>query len=86
MKVEKDKKRVCVICTYGSLARGFVHVNPGLRIIDFLNDQREEFIALTSADFSNLKEVHSFKLINELQKKRDVVILSKKAIKWVEQI
>jgi hypothetical protein len=37
MKVEKEKRKAVIVCTDGSLVKGLVHINPGERMIDFLN-------------------------------------------------
>ncbi|MFA5145307.1 MAG: hypothetical protein WC723_04825 [Candidatus Omnitrophota bacterium] len=50
MKVEKEKHKVCITCIDGSLVNGFVYINPGERITDFLNDQKKNFIAITESD------------------------------------
>ncbi len=85
MKIEKEKLSVCIVCVDGSLLRGFVHINPGERLIDFLNDQKEDFIAVTNASLHNIKEIHSFKLVNEMAKKKNAVILNKSAIQLMEE-
>ncbi len=86
MRVEKEKRKVIIVCVDGSLVKGFVHINPGERIIDFFNDVKESFIAVTSAEFYNIKEIHSFSLFSELKKKKNVVVLNKSAIKLVEEL
>lgn len=86
MKVEKEKRKVCIFCSEGFLVKGFVHINPGERIIDFINDPKEEFIAITSVEFYSTKEVRSFKMINELAKKKSSVILNKQAIRLIEEL
>lgn len=86
MRIEKEKQKVTIICVDGSLIRGFVHINPGERIQDFLNDEKESFIAVTNVEFQNVATVHSFKLYNELNKKRDAIVLNKAAIKWMEEV
>jgi len=86
MRVEKEKHKVNIICQDGSVVKGFVHINPGERIVDFFNDCKECFIAVTDVEFSNLKEVHSFKLLDEMRKKRKCIILNKVAIKLIEEL
>lgn len=86
MKIEKDKRKVNVICEDGSLLKGFIHTNPSERTIDFLNDEKETFIAVTHAEFYNIKEIHSFRLFSEITKKKGVVILNKYSIKFIEEI
>jgi hypothetical protein len=86
MKVPKEKRKVNILCTDGSFVKGFVHIAEGLRVLDFFNDLNENFIVVTEAQFQNIKEVHSFQLVLDLNKKKGTVILSKAAIKWVEEI
>lgn len=86
MKVPTDKFYVSIVCRDGTFAKGYVHVPQGLRLLDYFNDTKERFIALTEAKFSNIKEVHSFQLYAEYRKTKRVIILNKEAIKWVEEI
>ncbi len=86
VKIDKEKHRVNIVCTDGSFLRGFVHINPGLRLMDFLNKQEDVFVAVTGAEFSNVKEVHSFSMVNEFKKKKDLVFLNKSSIKIIEEI
>lgn len=86
MKIQKEKLKVGITCEDGSLLKGFVHINPGERLIDFLNDSKRNFIAVTNVEFFNLKEIHSFKLFNEASRKRNVVILNKNYVKLVEEL
>jgi len=85
MKVEKEKHKVITICQDDLLVKGFVHINPGERLIDFFNDPKESFIVITSAEFCNLKEIKSFKLIGQIMKKKNTIILNKASIKLVEE-
>jgi len=86
MHVEKEKHRVNIICTDKSVITGFVHINPGTRVMDFINHEGENFIIVTSATFQNVGEIHAFKLYNELSKKRSAICLNKAAIKWIEEL
>lgn len=86
MRVEKEKRKVYVICTDGLLIKGVVHINPGERVIDFVNDQKEDFIAVTSAEIFNMKEVHSFKLFSEMARKKNVLIVNKNSIGFIEEL
>lgn len=86
MKVPKEKHKVNIFCLDGSFVTGFVHVPEGLRVLDYMNEQKEQFLIVTEARFQNIREVRSFQLIAELQKKRGVVFLNKTSIKWVEEI
>ncbi len=86
MKVDKVRHKVNIMCKDGSLVKGYIHLNEGERILDFLNDQKEAFFAVTNAEFSNVKEIHSFKLLNDITKRRNVIFLSKSAVKMLESI
>ncbi|MDD5583519.1 MAG: hypothetical protein PHV55_00485 [Candidatus Omnitrophica bacterium] len=86
MKVPRVKHKVKIICTDGSFVTGFVHVAEGLRVLDFFNDQQLNFIAVTDATFQNLREVHSFKLVNDMYRKKETIFLNRESIKWVEEI
>ena len=86
MRVEKEKHKVRIMCIDGSIVIGFVHVDPGLRIIDFVDDQKTRFIAVTNAEFQNIGQVHSFKLVMEMKKKKNTIILNKTSIRWIEEV
>jgi len=86
MKIPKQKVRVLILCTDGSWMKGTIHVSEGLRVSDFLNDQSNSFIAVTDAEVQNLKEVHSFKLASGITKQKNTLLLSIRAIKWVEEL
>ena len=86
MRVEKEKTRVSIICSDRSLLVGLVHINPGERLSDFLNDLKEDFIVVTEAEFHNVAPVHSFKMYSDLTKRRKSIILNKAFIKWMEAV
>ena len=85
MRVEKEKVKVNIICNDGSLVRGFVHINPGERLADFLNDDKERFFVVTDASLQNIGTIHSFKLYNELTSKKKIVLLNKSCVKLMEE-
>jgi hypothetical protein len=86
MRVEKEKHKVNIFCQDGSSVRGTVHINPGERILDFMNDGRESFIAVTQAEFFYPKDIKSFQLSLTTLHKKPIVILNKSTIKWLEEI
>ncbi len=86
MKIEKDKRKVNIVCEDGSLIKGFVHINPGERMIDFINDAKEAFIAVTEVEFYNIKEIHSFKLFSEMTKNKKAIVVNKISIKLIEEL
>jgi hypothetical protein len=86
MRVEKEKRKVNIICKDQSVITGFIHINPGERVMDFLNRDSEAFIIVTNAEFHNVGRISAFRLYNELMKKRNTVCLNKNAIKLLEEI
>ncbi len=85
MRIEKEKRKVNIICEDGSLIKGTVHINPGERLIDFVNDDKEDFIIVTEVEFYNIKEIHSFRLLEEIRKKRNMIVLNKASVKLIEE-
>ena len=86
MKIDKEKRRISLILNDGASIKGTVHLNHGERVLDYINDDRESFIAVTNAEFYYTEDVQSFKLAAKLLAKRDCVILNKSSIKWIEGI
>jgi len=86
LRIEKEKHKVSIICIDGSSVRGIVHINPGERVLDYFNDARENFIALTSVEFYYAEDIQSFKMPTKQLQKKDFIILNKSSIKWVEEI
>lgn len=70
MKKPKEKRDVKITCTDRTVLRGIVHVDEGLRVLDFFNLPGRKFIALT--------EVHG--------KKKNTLILNKESVKWLEDL
>jgi hypothetical protein len=83
MKIEKDKRKVCIICHDGTHVIGTVHINQGERLLDFFNDQKETFIPVTESEVCSSEKGGEIQL---LCKKRNTVILNKSAIKLVEEL
>ena len=86
MRVPTSKYQVSVVCQDGTFAKGYVHVPQGLRLLDYINDTKAMFIAITDAKFSNIGEVHSFKLYADYRKAKKVIVLNKSSIKWIEEL
>ncbi|MDD4953672.1 MAG: hypothetical protein PHG40_02060 [Candidatus Omnitrophica bacterium] len=82
MKIEKDKRSVFIVCSQDTVITGRVHLNPGERTIDFLNNTRDSFIAVTEAKVHNAGR---FKLSSNVLKRGRTLLLSKNAIKWIEE-
>lgn len=85
MRVEKEKHKVIIVCLDGYVVKGTVHIDPGLRLLDFCNDTKSPFVAVTNAEMQNFGHVHSFKLISEMNRKKSTVVLNKSAIRWIEE-
>jgi hypothetical protein len=84
MKIEKDIRRVSIVCQDGSLVNGYVHILQGERIRDFINDPKESFIPITKANFYNKSQVQLFKLFGK--KGKETVLLNKSAILLIKEI
>ncbi|MEW6101162.1 MAG: hypothetical protein AB1481_02590 [Candidatus Omnitrophota bacterium] len=85
MRGEKEKRRVDIMLLDGSFVRGTIFINLGERVMDFFNDPKESFIAVTNIESSSLRTLQSFKLAQP-QKKKNTFIINKTAIKCVEEI
>ena len=86
MKVPKDKWNVRVFCVDGSIIKGTVYVDEGLRVSDFLNNRDEKFIVLINVEVQNVPELHSFKLASEMSKPKKVIFVNKNAVKCIEEL
>ena len=86
MKVPTEKHKAIIACRDGRFVKGCVHIPQGLRPLDFLNDHKEQFIAVTDAKFPNVGRMRSFRLYKEFQHRENLVILNKNSIEWVEGI
>jgi len=69
-----------------SFIRGYVHVDEGLRLMDFLNTRDQHFIVVTEASAQNIGDIRSFKLVSELTKRHGIIALNKDSIKWIEEV
>lgn len=86
MKIEKQKRKVLIVCCDRTVIRGFIHIIEGQRVMDFLNDSKEVFIAVTSAEMENTPQMRSFKLYQKAIKQKRTIILNKNDIKWIEEV
>lgn len=85
MKVQKEKRRVVIVCGDNSVIKGTLHINPGERLSDFFNDNKESFIVITNLEFYNMRKVCSFKLCSPRHNKANTFILNKSFIKLIEE-
>ena len=79
MRIEKEKRKVRLTCSDCSSISGFVHINPGERVIDFLNNEKDKFIAITEAESFDAKG-------RKVSKSKGVKIINKTCIKSIEEI
>ena len=86
MKVPKEKFNVRIFCTDGSIVKGTICIDEGLRVSDFLNNRDEKFIVLLNVEVQNVPEVHSFKLASEMSKPKKVIFVNKNAVKCIEEL
>ncbi len=86
MKVPKQEWSIRIFCIDGSIIKGNVYVDEGLRISDFLNNRDENFIVLLNVEVQNIPEVHSFKLATEMSKPKKAIFVNKSNIKCIEEL
>lgn len=82
MRVEKQKLKVSIFLKDNLMVSGFVHINPGERLQDFINDGRESFIAVTNAEFCYIERTN-FKANSPVR--QGDIILNKSHISWIEE-
>lgn len=85
MKVGKARQKVNIICKDGTSIKGFVYLNEGERMLDYFNDVRENYIAVTNAEFFYTEDIQSFRLASARIAKKNFIVLSKSTIKWIEE-
>jgi len=72
MKIEKEKYQVNIFCQDGSVVKGVVHLSPGTRLSDFMNDSNRNFVIVTDAQTPDGA--------------KKTIFLNKSFIKWVEEV
>jgi hypothetical protein len=75
MRIEKEKRRVRIACKDNTAITGFIHINPGERVMDFLNRSKKDFIVVTEAV-----------LKSSGGKSENTFCLNKSAVKWIEEL
>jgi len=85
MRQPTIKKTVDIVCLDRTVVKGTIYIPEGLRVIDFLNETKNSFIAVTNAQFSNIGEL-PFRLDKEIfSKDRGTIFVSKSSIKWMTE-
>lgn len=82
MKIEKQELKVNIVLQDGLILTGFVHINPGERLQDYINDARRDFIAVTNVQFLSAKKIN---FGSKLTSKDGDIILNKSAISWLKE-
>jgi len=86
MRIEKDQRRVDILCEGDTLIRGTVHINPGERLLDFFKNLKKDFIAVTNVEVVKAKNATLFKSYDQKNKQKNTVILNIVYIKLVKEI
>ncbi|MBU1125351.1 MAG: hypothetical protein KKC84_04945 [Candidatus Omnitrophica bacterium] len=84
MKVEKDTRRVRIACLEGLYLEGTVYVNPGERVMDYLNDQKKSFFVV--AEVCIFENENAFFHRADPIAKRNTVFLNRSAIHYLEEV
>lgn len=85
MNGEKEERKVNITCQDNSLLKGFIIINKGESLLDFLNNTKEDFLSVKNAEFYSIKEIRSFRLIDEIAKRENIIVLNKSSIKLAEE-
>jgi hypothetical protein len=83
MKIEKLKMLVNIICSNNTVIKGNIYINQGERTKDFINNSQGDFIAVTEAKIYTLE--HYLKAEAKPALDKDVIILNKSSINWLEE-
>lgn len=86
MSNEKEERKVNITCQDNSLLTGVIFINRGESLLDFLNNTKEQFLDVKNAEFYSIKEIRSFRLIDVIARRENVVVLNKLSIKLAEEI
>lgn len=85
MNDDMEERKVTITCQDNSLLKGFMIVNKGESLLDFLNSVKTDFIAVKNAEFYSIKEIRSFRLIDEISRRENEIYLNKSSIKLAEE-
>lgn len=86
MKVPKVKVPVRIVFQNGSVLLGFLHVYEGCRPLDFINENKKNFVAITEAVFEKIPEATLPKKEFKANPKKNFVLVNKNAINWLEEV
>ena len=79
MNVEKQKLKVYIITGGGLSLKGFMYVDLGMRLNDFLNSRKDDFLAVTEA------RIRAVGVFSGLCRSKEIVFINKNFIKLIEE-
>jgi hypothetical protein len=79
IKIDKERLKVYIIFNAGHSLKGFVHIDQGMRLHDFLNSHKDDFLVVTEARVKN-----SWVSLGICCNKR-VVFVNKNSIEFIEE-
>ncbi|MDP2940910.1 MAG: hypothetical protein Q8N85_01455 [Candidatus Omnitrophota bacterium] len=85
MKVKKNQIAAKIYCINGVLVQGIIHLGEGERTLDLANDEKRKFMPVTKVKLFYTSWPYLKKVSSSLIAKRDVIILNKASIAWVEE-
>ncbi len=83
--ISKTKKPAKIYCTNGILVKGYVHLHEGERLQDFANDSKRTFVPVTKVDMFYTQWPALKKIESSLIASKEVVLLNKNVIAWMEE-
>lgn len=85
MRVEKVQIPAKIYCDNGILIVGVIHLAEGERTLDLANDQKRNFMPVTKVELYYTEGPHFVKATSDLVAKKDVIILNKSSVRWIEE-
>lgn len=79
INVDKQRVKVYIISTEGHSIKGFMHIDQGMRLNDFLNSHKDDFLVVTEVKLKN-----SWGSLGMCRNKK-VVFINKNFIKFIEE-
>lgn len=82
----KQERKVVIVCNDRSSMIGFIKVTPNQSTLDFINDEKENFVFIDNVEIWYTKDAQSFRLAYKWMERRSNVVLNKSAIKFIEEV
>jgi hypothetical protein len=86
MRIEKEPRKVILLCREGVLLTGNVHKNISERVKDFLNDPKEKFFALTDVQVLSSGQRGSIHALAKGKTRVGALLINKEAVVFVEDL